>query len=351
MARASSALDRLDRLLQQSDGMVRRYGLPILHTLEADIRGVAEYILPALEGETDTDRRIRALLLKAARESGLSWVSDVRVRLDRPCASLPLVPGIPFMFGPSDQSETLIGLPGFFHEFGHSLYRTEGVFDAIRSVLSRHFEDIATESGPQSYEKGAAWDRRLDAAQHYWTRARISEAFCDVFATYVCGPAYLATAVDLGISLGKKSYQVGEDVHPPWEARVSLCKLALTSSDLQSDTTSAILSTWDTYVQGTVPTAEYSLACSQDLLQELVAESVRQIGRAEPNCIRFVGGVVASKGPVIPGRTNVTAGLNEALRVLVFEPSRYRTYERDLLESYVSWFPDPDGDSADGVPK
>ncbi len=58
---------------------------------------------------------------------------------------------------------------------------------------------------------------------------RLNKLFCDIFATYACGPAHYVSCVDMGLRDDSDPFQVKDgDVYPPLSARVYACHRSLT---------------------------------------------------------------------------------------------------------------------------
>src|SRR5437867_5529131 len=68
---------------------------------------------------------------------------------------------------------------------------------------------------------------QVRGSRPYWTNQRLSEVFCDVLATIVCGPAHYASFVDLALRIPESPFDVSSGAHPALAVRVRACFGAL----------------------------------------------------------------------------------------------------------------------------
>ncbi len=205
--------------------------LPIIHDIEFWIIVITAYYLPALRREDDKDTAIKNILSSTAARCGLSWIKDFAVRLDGPLATVSAITEIPVVFSFPQHSISLLNMAGLYHELAHNVFRRFPIIaDHLTATVSDYFSDFRRQAGPLGPSEKAERDRAINAAQRYWDSKRLDELFADIFAVFVCGPAYYVSCVDMAVSLDSKPFEVNfMDEHPPAAARVLVSHNALSS--------------------------------------------------------------------------------------------------------------------------
>ncbi len=328
---AERDINQLEAIAKQDNDVLNRGARPLLHRVEWVIHILTCRFIPALERQLDGDRWMRRVLLAAVQGSGMNWIGDLAIRLDGPHASFPVIPGTPLLFGPANQTTTLVGMPAFYHELGHSLFEASDINSVLRDTARGHFKNLADQAGPLSPANRLTRNSALRSASDYWSRPRLNELFGDVFAIYTCGPAYLATCVDLGLASKRNPYAVESDVHPPWGARVRICYEALHPSHRDTKVVRLTMETWDEHAAGHQPGADFELTCPQELVGPLVGRALKCIQESAPTCTRFVSDLNGSSGASGDRAGSLASILNRGLTVLIEEPKRFNQFESEAL--------------------
>jgi len=135
------------------------------------------------------------------RSCGLDWIKDLLVSLDRPYAIVPVFNEIPIIYAPMYQFSTLYGFSIFHHELGHSVFKQfEGIGNNLNNVIIKHFEELKRSSGNLNPDQRNSRQKVIDYGIDYWVRGiKLNEIFCDIFASYACGPACYYSTVDTAI--------------------------------------------------------------------------------------------------------------------------------------------------------
>lgn len=335
--RARAELSYLDTLIAIGHPTLLPYAFPKLHTLEFLTSRVGVTYLPALQHQGPGERLVQALVRCAAGAMGLTWLTDVVVRLDGPHAAYVAYPDLPILYAPPRQASSLVDLAGLYHELGHAVLqfdRTAGgnnIEQLLRAAMTQHFAEVARRGGPLTPERRAARNQRLARAAALWTEARLAEVFCDVLATVVCGPAHYLSFVDLAVRDGWNPF-AARGSHPPLAARVRACDRALTLPHQREPLVEQLRSAWSAHERQHSATEEYELACSDALIDAIVGAALRGIAVALPESQPYTQ-------PLLPpddierqgGRLNLEELLNDGAVLLLERPERYTEWEHGAM--------------------
>lgn len=332
-ARLHQARRRLTTLgrvvLLGSRGLVPR-GLSVVNELQFDILVLSDNYVAAIRNEGTHERQFGKVAMDAARRCGFVLPSDFLVSLSGGHAVLTALPTAPLLFAPPHQRFTLIDLAGMYHEFGHIAFAlTSDIADRLTSIVDIYFRGLEQAAGPLTPAARAERLREIHRAARYWNLDRLSELFCDIFATYTLGPAHYYSCVDLAMRHGDRPDEIDfADVHPPSGSRVTACRLTLPEpqrTDLVSLSTSTL---WQEYCASTTTSNEYRLLSPDALLAEIVTASTHSITMAGYRLYRpWTQAPSLNLGPDM----NLEAVLNEAALSLIQSPGSYQAWEQRVI--------------------
>ncbi len=305
-AQAENKLALLQTLLALKDPNFDKRADKLAHDLSRYVIPTANHYIAGLQRQGPDDQRVRQVLLRLCQRLRLDWIEDILVCLRRDLALLAEYRGIfaiPVFFGPPHLLETILEVPGIYHEFGHSVFARDDVFlREMTAIVKRHFAQLKQQAGPIPPAQKALRDQELDRAASSWSALWLAEIFCDLFAGYVCGPANLASMVDLGRAQGFPPYLLASNSHPPNGARAIASYFALSDQQRQHPTVQKIHDAWQNFARGFTPDQNYKLRCAEDLLRSL-ADAVNAL--------------IAQHLPDVPRYTKMPADLAAARSVKV----------------------------------
>ena len=313
--------------------------LPIIHDIEFWIIIITGYYLPALRREDGKDVAIKNILLSAAARCGLSWVKDIAVRLDGPLATVSVLTEIPVIFSFPQHSVSLLNMAGLYHELAHNVFRKFPIIaDHLTASVAEYFSEFRRQVGPLGPVEKAERDRAINTAQRYWDSKRLDELFADIFAVFVCGPAYYVSYVDMAVSLDSKPFEVNfMDEHPPSAARVFVSLHAL--SPIHSREPSVILAgnAWSSCVGSVNKNSVFDLVCPSNLLRRLVQVAITDIGSCLPQTRRYDFPLPDEANLlVMPSNTTLEDILNQGGKILFTKPDSYGAWEKKAMETLES---------------
>lgn len=310
--------------------------LPIIHDIEFWILIISGYYLPALHREGNNETEINDLILSAAARCGLSWIRDMAIRLDGPLATVSVLNEMPVIFSFPQHSVSLLDMAGLYHELAHNVFRKFPVIaDHLAATTSDYFSDFRRQAGPLGPSEKAERDRAINAAQLYWNPKRLDELFADIFAAFVCGPAYYYSCVNMALSINCNPFEVNfMDEHPPTAARVFVSQNTLSSIHGKEPSVVLVSKAWNECASSINKNAVFDLVCPPNLLQRLVQTATDDIKNLLPQSPRYNHPIPdETKMFEIPSNVTLEDILNRGSRILLTKPDTYGTWEKKALET------------------
>ena len=331
--RAEDKLTLLETVLALNDPNFEKPADKLSHDLSRYIVPTANYYIAGLKCQVPHGRQVRKVLLRLCQRLRLDWIEDILTCLHRDMAVLAEYRGlftIPVFFGPPYLFETILEAPGIYHEFGHSVFARDDIFrQDLSTVVKTHFAHLKQQNAPISPDQKVLRDKELDGAAASWGGLWLAEIFCDLFAIYVCGPAYLALMVDLGRARGAPPFTLTSNSHPPNGARVLASYLALTDQQRQHPTVQKIYAAWQNFTNSFTPGQDYRLRCSEELLRSLTQKVHALLAQYLPDVPRY------AKTPTdLAAARNVQAGIpleeliNAGVSILFEAPDEFAAWQK-----------------------
>jgi hypothetical protein len=293
LADAEREFAKIEIIVQIGSPAMLRRVVVITTQLEQELWVASNFYVGGLQRQTAPDREMRRILMAMAKRLRLDWIEDFLVRLSRPLAiyvRYRRLASIPVFYGPPHLLESIMEIPGIYHELGHSVFsETREIASRLEQVVKTHFDALRRNSGPLPQEQKNTRDEELDTAQRYWNPERLSEVFCDVFASYVCGSANIISMMDLGM---RGNAEPGEiflsDEHPPNAARVFAAHCALDAPAQNQALLRTIYSEWIEFEKRFAKKRRYQVFCAPELLRALAGEMVNSLSALLPDVPRYL---------------------------------------------------------------
>lgn len=335
ITKLNKSLSRLRVITRiESPHLIRR-ALPIIHELEYQVRVITYYYIPGLQRENKNDLFLRSLFLSTARRCGLSWIKDILVRLDGPHAIFPVLTDIPVIFAPPQQAMCLSDMAGVYHELGHNVFqRFKEIANNLAITVFQYFSELRQSIGPMSPEKRRERNRVIENAINYWRIERLNELFCDIYASFVCGPAYYFSCVDMAMRLGSSPFRISAtDVHPPLATRVYACHRTVIPIYQEDDVIATIQHIWNTYTDIQQKESDFDFICANDLINQLIDTAIRNIEQLLPEAKRYNMPLPDVRALMeIPASESLENILNRGVKILLTEPSGYAEWEKNIFK-------------------
>jgi len=189
------------------------------------------------------------------------------------------------------ESEFVLHIPDLYHELGHPLIELDNPKVAkfqnnlgyFNLAVKQHFEKEISRREMNKISKDI--HDPIYIYKDSWLQKWSVEIFCDLFATYTLGPAYLWSNLHM---CSKMSWEVCKtstheiNTHPAGDARMRCCLIALEQIGFKEDA-NEIRSKWDQFVQivGQTRTEDYFIAYPEVILKsaaEFCLVGIKEIG-------------------------------------------------------------------------
>ncbi len=181
---------------------------------------------------------------------------------------------------PLCEDRHLLALPDFVHELGHIVYAHlwRKFIAEFKLYLQQYIADQKVKVANQA--SSTVYQDKFDLLEQVWTQRYVVEFFCDVFATYLVGPAYGWSHLRLVISSQSELYHpsFGEaQTHPADEARMRI--ILATLEEMGDDTSAQVIKNkWKDFTSIVIdkPDGEYHFCYPYDILQRLARQVIKE---------------------------------------------------------------------------
>jgi len=220
---------------------------------------------------------------------------------------------------PATESRGLLNLPDLFHELGHyGHYHRQKIFSNRTLVSIRAYLD-KTEQEQQRLARPIKPDWPKDF-EYVWTNRWAEEIACDVFATFLVGPAY--GWANLHLILRQPTPFGFSITHPADAARMDNILRVLKRMELH-EPAQEIESAWNKFkqTQGYQPPIEYTFFHPEEVFTAIAEDVEDSIEEAKLHC--YDG-----------NRSGVIQILNEAWSRLRSNLANYIEWESQRIENF-----------------
>jgi hypothetical protein len=247
-------------------------------------------------------------------------------------------PSIGLLSVPLAEPDFLLHLPDLYHELAHPIITVQNnpkvekfqkEFDKFVAIISEYFKkerlNNLRSTGPKEY-----FAFTLDILEHAWSVYWSHELFCDLFATYTLGPAYVWSHLHLSASIDADPFDAKVTQvtrHPPDQARMEaiLCALDLLGF---IDEKKEIMARWNEFLKtiGAKHNNDYRKACPKELLEQAAIYALE--------ATKNIGCIIANKN----SNGDIYCLLNEAWREFWKAPDKYQDWEKQKIEGLKNVF-------------
>jgi hypothetical protein len=339
-----SEISIIDKLIQQANlAYLPRIRTKHIH-LENELLSVSNYVGILLR-EGHLEKKISKLVLRICHECKFP-VADFLVTFEREGPAVSMGPYFNPIFYVRDESlASAYSWIGLFHEIGHIIVRhnRNPIIESLVNVVRSHYSNSRLSVGPVDQDSRRRLEEAINGAEKYWTEGRqdirLEELFCDCFATFACGVAYLYSWLDFGVSFEEYPKFVKiYDEHPPFFARFEACWHIL-PGDLRGSRSGELLKKlWEDYsrtcFQVTNPHMEYGTVCNLDLLNQLAEKSVELIKKYWAVLSQW--NQASSSAPMdIKVDETLASILNKLVVLLLHDCENYPKLENVIIQSIL----------------
>jgi len=350
--------DRIDQIVRDLEELLNdplilrddlvRERLRLFRRQLADLSLLETTAIAALTRPHEDDAALSRVVFQIHKEISYPLPPPTVTCLSREYFSID--PSLHLLEVPLAEADFLLHLPDLYHEMAHLLiatrnnpriagYQTE--YANLLSLVKKHFETERAanlrSTGPKDYFRYA-----LDLIEYFWIRGWANEIFCDLFATYTLGPAYVWAHFHLSAGHGADPYEVqvdGRMSHPPDHARMESMLLGLELIGF-AGRAAEISQRWEALVEATgfKPTPMYRRACPRHLLEQAAAHAREGT--------RLIGCSIVHEGTSSP----IHDLLNTAWERFWSAPDDYHEWERQAIAELKSVGVTGKPDRSEGAP-
>jgi hypothetical protein len=303
-------------------------------TLSGKLSEIENVVIAAMSRKASDEEFVNKLLLEICREINYPLQTPVASCLSQ--KYYHIYPQYNLMCIPLLESEFILHLADIYHELGHPLISMDtnpkvepfqknlGYFN---NEVRRYFDEVI-----KSRELARDIDKDFDPVfvwKDCWLENWSIELFCDLFATFMLGPAYLWSNLHMCSKMSWEVFKVPtfqKTNHPPGEARMRaiLYGLELTGFHSEKD---EIQKKWNDFklIIGQKESAEFSIAMPEKLLKsaaEFCLTGARQIG-----CEISVNPIPQKT----PAQSKVNFLLNDSWKQFWQNPELFHRWEQKAL--------------------
>jgi hypothetical protein len=294
----------------------------------ADLDIIETRAIAALHRVHDDDHHANRLLYRICQEIAYPVLPPTVSTLSS--GYFYIDPRLNLLFIPPAEGSFLLHLPDLYHELAHPLLvhkdhpvleRLSQRFLEVTARVHDHFAERrdteARRRGPQSFKD------EIDVWEILWTKWLV-EFFCDLFAVFTLGPAFVWSHLHLFMKMGKDPHEMPTPfrpaTHPADDARMRALLAALRLSGFQEDA-AGIEARWREVLRlaNASPSPNYPFCYPDDLIGFMVT-AARQ-GVAEMQCR------MAAPGTADP----IHLLLNEAWTKFWSNPASYHQWEKGAV--------------------
>lgn len=267
------------------EARLRKFKRIVAHIDMLEVSGFA-----ALNRANDDDKHLNILIERIGHEINYPSLPPVVTLLSQSYYYISSILGL--LSVPLGEADSLLHIPDLYHELAHPLVgqRYEPRVQPFRLGLVHGLTAvenyIAAELAREDRSRGPL------ALRHYltnwmksWTESWLEELFCDLFATYTLGPAFVWSHLHLCVKRGMNPFATPLYVptsHPADDARMTVMLQGLRRIGFSADA-ERIAARWQEFLKigNYRPEPEFHRCYTQqllDVLSQLAYESVDSMG-------------------------------------------------------------------------
>ncbi|MTK10839.1 MAG: hypothetical protein F8N39_01580, partial [Clostridiaceae bacterium] len=188
---------------------------------------------------------------------------------------------IPIIYAPIQQFNSLSGLSIFYHEFGHNVIaKFPEITTNLLRIVYTHYDELKQNVGIMNPQQRDQRNEQIGNAIRYWDNTKLNELFCDIFATYICGPPYYYSNVDFAIKIDSDIFNVEKpSTHPCWAVRVRSSYNTLLDVHKTDEVVEVTKRSWEEHKKNFSKGPFFELFCSELLVNKLIHQSILDIDR------------------------------------------------------------------------
>lgn len=240
--------------------------------------------IAALERAIEADTYLNQVVDRIRSETQYPLLPPVVTPLSQ--SYFKIYPELNLLCVPLSEGNFLLHLPDIYHELGHPLIAEKydprvkpfqdalsRALDAVLGYLEAELEKEKRGRGPKEFIDN------LYGWSNAWVGGWAIELFCDLFAVYTLGPAFVWSHLHLSATRGKDPFHtLGYTTHPSDAARMSTMLYGLRLADFEKQA-DEIQTRWDELmlISSATPEAEYDRCFPGSILNTFAKEAQKGV--------------------------------------------------------------------------
>lgn len=338
-----SEIELIKKLIRKGNSCYLRRVKSKHIVLEQKIMALSMYI-GIMARECPQERRISKLVKKISHETGFA-VKDFLISLGFQPAIITERPDNPIFLLQNETIASAYTWISLYHEIGHAMVRQRRseIINPLVRVVRDYYQAAKADLGPMDEESRKNVEIAFGDAERYWTEGinniRLEELFCDCFAIYSCGLAYLFNWLDFGVSfLEYPKFINACDDHPPFLARFEACWHILPENLKNSEYGNKITKLREDYLKisfsSSNPCLEYSTVCPHELIRDLSEKSIKLIQEFYTSIKQW--DETPPAGPSNIGLDKpLSVVLNCLVATLLIDQKNYLSFEKRVIDQFL----------------
>ncbi len=300
--------------------------------LSGRLSEIENVVIAAMSRKSDDDEFVNELVYDICTEINYPLPHPVASCLSR--KYYHIYPEYNLICIPLLESQFMLHIPDIYHELGHPLLSGSGTnpkVEAFQRNLGAFNVEVKKYFDEHIKYKQLNTSADSDLDQIYvwkesWLENWSIELFCDLFATFTLGPAYLWSNIHMCAKMSWEVYKLPtfqKTLHPPDDARMKAMFYGLDALGL-TEQTKEIEVKWEEFKQitGHKKTPEYAIALPDKLLK--LAAEYCYVGTKEIKC------ELTSAG----SEKKVNQLLNNAWKQFWNDPENFHEFEKKVLTEF-----------------
>lgn len=298
--------------------------------LSSKLSNIENVVIAAMSRKTEDDEFVNRLVQEICKEINYPLQAPVTSCLSQ--KYYHIYPFYNLLCIPLLEAEFVLHIPDIYHELGHPLLSLDNPkVEPFQNSLGYFLVEVRKhfDAEIKRREINKANENEFDAIfvwKDAWLENWAVELFCDLFATYTLGPAYIWSNIHMCTKMSWEPYKIPtfqKTTHPPDEARMKAILFGLEQIGFTEDV-AAIQKQWDAFKQivGDEKPQEFAVAVPEKLLKSAAEHCL--VGTKQIKC------EIARKG--MPEKVNFL--LNNSWTEFWKDPEAFYEWERDAVNAF-----------------
>lgn len=256
-----------------------------LKSIIGELQVLENVIVAAINRQSKDDDYVNLLVRKICKE--INYPLPIPVASGLSQQYYRIFPYYNLLCVPLLEADFLLHLPDLYHELGHPLLDLDNpkvelyqqAWGKFNRDIKKYFNGEINRLIRNKFALTTDEIKMRYAWRDSWVKQWSVEFFCDLFATYTLGPAYVWSNLHMCVKMDWEAFYIpyrGVSSHPPSDARMKAMLHALDLMGYKNEA-AKILEKWNEFIAiiGVVPAAEYHVAIQDKFLKSVAGYALQ----------------------------------------------------------------------------